>query len=99
GILEPACDSRNVERVADRDVLKPRERSILDPARRVDRRVRDSGAVIQRLAKEVLGLQRVALGRIYQRGFVQHLLPMLRVNQEAHVELADVGVAAKAEAE
>ena len=73
--------------------------SVLDPAGREDRRLLQTYAVIQCDSKKVLRLQGVALRRIDQRCLVQDFLPVLGVNEEAHVELANIGVAAKAKAE
>src|SRR5688572_7722914 len=86
-----------VESITKRGVLQTYERSVLDPARRVGLLLGDTDAVVESRFEEILALPRVALRGIDERSIVEHIQPLLAVDEEAEVEFAPVHQTAKAE--
>src|SRR6266542_795427 len=89
-MLPESGEFRYVERVPYRHVLQTDERSILDPARRVDLRLVDADTVGQGRRNEVLAPFRIAFRRVYERGVVEDVESLLGIDQEAQVEPAEV---------
>src|ERR1051325_9283074 len=78
---------------------QPHERSILDPLGRENRGLVNSRRIVQRVAQEVLVLERVALRHVDQGRVVEHVLSHRGADQEADVEVIPVDLAVEAERE
>src|ERR1044072_3889114 len=94
-----ARQHRQVQGISDRDGLQPQERSILDPLGRENRGLVNSRRIVQRVAQEVLVLERVALRPVDQGRVVEHVLSHRGADQEADVEVIPVDLAVEAERE
>src|SRR2546423_6833290 len=97
GTARRACQHRQVEIIPDRDVLQAYERSIFDPARRVDSRFANAGRVGQRGPQEIAAPGGVALAGIDERRVVEHVLSYRGADQKAQVEPVPVHFAMDAE--
>src|SRR5690348_12442246 len=90
---------RQIEGVAEGDVLQPYEGAILDPARRVLRRLGDAVRIRERRSEEVASLLGIALRLEDEGSVVEHLAAELTAPQPARVELAPRQVVVEAEGE
>src|SRR3954471_391512 len=87
------------EGVAERDVLQPRERSVLDPARGELGRLADAVRVTERRGEEITALLGVALRLIDESRVVERLATELTAPQPARVEMTPREVVVQAERE
>src|ERR1051326_2629351 len=90
---------RNVECVADGDVLQACEGAVLDPSRGILRRFADAVRIRERGREEVATLLGVALRLIDQRRVVEHLAAELAAPQPARVELVPAEIVVETEGE